>query len=247
MAIPDVPVVRLEDGGLDGLVVAAVVAGAAELARKGRYAEAEGFLRERLAAGKTEPAVLDLLARIAAQRGRLREAEEQWQRAASLDPGNESYRAGLRRLARLQRRRVRWPWLALARLGVAVAAVALVLLAGWGVVPRPGAVQAPEPASAAAGQADVAALAERLERIEQLAPAANPAGTAAAPPELRLDLPGVTLRPDGPALVATFDDGLFGGGDRLGTRGRELLTALGRALEPHARTITVSVTGHADD
>lgn len=73
------------------------LAQATELARAGRYAEAETVLTDLLNAREL-PAALDLQARIHAQQGRLSKARECWKRALQLDPGNDAYAAGLLRL-----------------------------------------------------------------------------------------------------------------------------------------------------
>lgn len=84
----------------DALLTEVVVARAADLARTGRYAEAESILVHLLGDPPRSAAALDLLARIHAQQGRWREAEALWQAAAALDPSNPAYAAGLRRLQR---------------------------------------------------------------------------------------------------------------------------------------------------
>jgi osmotically-inducible protein OsmY len=88
---------------LEKLAQQSLLAKAAQLARAGRYAEAEAILQDlRETYGASAP-VLDLLARVMAQQGRLGEAEFLWTQALQKDPANEDYRAGLRRLAQFQR------------------------------------------------------------------------------------------------------------------------------------------------
>lgn len=103
---------------------------AAELARSGRYADAEQLALEVAGSSPTLlPVALDLLARIYAQQGRYLDAETCWQKALSLSPGNPQYRRGLDTILRerghpLPRRLFR---------GLLVAAlVALALLLGFG-------------------------------------------------------------------------------------------------------------------
>jgi hypothetical protein len=68
------------------------------LAREGNYREADHRLRDWIRRyGATAP-LMDLLARIAAQQGKLDEAKHLWQTAANLDPANAVYRVGLRKL-----------------------------------------------------------------------------------------------------------------------------------------------------
>jgi type VI secretion system protein ImpK len=88
---------------VDQLVRQNQLAAAARLARAGRYDDAEAILKElRESFGATGP-VLDLLARVMAQQGRLGEAEFLWTQAQQKDPDNEAYRAGLRRIAQFQK------------------------------------------------------------------------------------------------------------------------------------------------
>jgi nucleoid-associated protein YgaU len=88
----------LTDDGVAALGVLrqAVVARAAQLARRGRYPEAEQVLLGSTAGRDASPAALDLLARIRAQQGRFADAERLWSRATELDPANQTYAAGLR-------------------------------------------------------------------------------------------------------------------------------------------------------
>jgi tetratricopeptide (TPR) repeat protein len=88
----------------DAILAQVTLARAAELARAGRYGQAEALLLEVTQGPNVTPSSLDLLARIHAQQGRLLEAQSSWRRAAQLDPSNDAYHAGLRRIARIQRR-----------------------------------------------------------------------------------------------------------------------------------------------
>ena len=75
---------------------------AAELARSGRYSEAECLLQHLVQEGSELPAVFDLLARIRAQQGRLLEAQSYWADAIQLSNAKDFYRAALKRIERLQ-------------------------------------------------------------------------------------------------------------------------------------------------
>jgi flagellar motor protein MotB len=83
--------------------------------------------------------------------------------------------------------------------------------------------------------------------MEEMGRAQRRIAEPAAPPEFEFGLPGVSVRRDGPAVVATFEEGLFSEGDSLRVEARQLLTALGRALEPQAGEIAISAIGHSDD
>lgn len=93
---------------LDDLIRQLVLAQATDLARAGRYTEAERLLKENTHDQEMMPAMLDLQARICAQQGRYREAHVFWTRALQLDPINEAYVAGLLRLKGYSSSR--WPW-----------------------------------------------------------------------------------------------------------------------------------------
>jgi type VI secretion system protein ImpK len=89
------------------LMAQALFARATELAREGRYDAAEavlaGVAQDKLPATQ----LLDLLARIRAQQGRIAEAQSLWTEALRADPNNESYREALGRIARHSRTSLR--------------------------------------------------------------------------------------------------------------------------------------------
>jgi len=95
---------------IQALVDQVVLARAADLARAGRYAEAEALLQQELRDRKATPAILDLLARIHAQQGHWREAEAAWTQALQLRPANEMYTAGLRRISQVRQRPMAFLW-----------------------------------------------------------------------------------------------------------------------------------------
>lgn len=88
---------------LSNLAVQIVASRATELARAGRYDDAEALLRDLVPAGLPAPA-LDLLARIRAQQGRLAEAKALWVQLSQLNPCDQATQAALRRIARIEGR-----------------------------------------------------------------------------------------------------------------------------------------------
>src|SRR5438105_13854934 len=70
------------------LTVQVSLARATDLARAGKYDEAETVLAGAVGESGSHPAALDLLARIRAQQGRLIEAQALWGQASRLDPSN---------------------------------------------------------------------------------------------------------------------------------------------------------------
>lgn len=83
---------------LEDLLKQLVLAQATDLARAGRYAEAERLLAENVRDQEMMPATLDLRARICAQQRRFQQAHVLWTHALQLDPKNDAYIAGLLRL-----------------------------------------------------------------------------------------------------------------------------------------------------
>ena len=69
-----------------------------DYARRGLFDSAERLLMELAGVDEYKTAVLDLKAKMLAQRGRYAEAEKCWLEAVSLDPGNLSFRKSLNAL-----------------------------------------------------------------------------------------------------------------------------------------------------
>jgi predicted Zn-dependent protease len=93
-------------------------------ARRGRYSSALDELAELGGRESNDPRVLDLVARVHAQRGELADADSCWARALDLDPGWEQAIAGRRRIAELQAGRYRYAVMPVVCVLVASAVVA---------------------------------------------------------------------------------------------------------------------------
>jgi tetratricopeptide (TPR) repeat protein len=78
---------------------------AADLARSGRYLEAQGLLSTN-GHHSDAPRDLDLLARIAVHQGRISDARRLWEAALQKDPQNPDYNECLQRLGDLPRIRL---------------------------------------------------------------------------------------------------------------------------------------------
>lgn len=201
------------------LLAQAALSQATELARAGRYGDAEQTLG--LITGPAAPPVLDLLARIRAQQGRLAEAQALWTDAVRLDPNNESYRAALQRLTCLGRTSLGLSatrTLAAAA-GAALIVAAFVLLAQnlW--------------------------QKQRASLVAELRPAALPVRTVSAP-QINLQLQGVTQRIEGADIVLRFNDGLFSETDNLTPQAKLLLASVGQKLQPGE---AICIVGYSDD
>lgn len=212
--------------GVPAILLQVSLARATDLARAGRYSEAEALLFGITKHGKPAPAALDLLARINAQQDKLQEAERLWTQAGELDPGNEAYRAGLQCIARMSRHPVRIAFTLplavglIALLGIVAAGIAVGMY-GWNVAP--------------------------LERNTGTPEGATSRLSTEQPPTLNLDVDGVTLKTAGNELIVTFDEGLFAHGGHLRPGANKMLRTLGRQLYPHVDRIALRVIGHTDD
>ena len=203
-----------------------LLARATALARAGRYQAAEELLSA--GAGELGAAALDLLARIRAQQGRYGEAEDLWQQAAQLEPGNPAYAASLRLLRGMAGRPVWLHGVATLLLGgVLLLAVLLVLIAVF---------SGRGPATDTQTRGRVGAVVEEAT-----------AKAAAGPPTVLLEDPSVEVRKEGAELVVRFRSGLFSRGARLTPEGREALARVARQLEPHSSRLLIRVVGHTDN
>jgi tetratricopeptide (TPR) repeat protein len=217
--------------------MSAVLTKAVEAARAGQYEDALVSLEELGGHDSDDPRVLDLLARVHAQRGEFADADSCWSRAQSLDPSLQAAVEGRRRIAALQARRFR-PRV----LPVAVAVVAVV--AGVGVLLPATTPPAPPPAPP-----DLSGLDEVAARQDQLSRDLAALRASLAAPAQRFDQlvaalvsPRFTVTRQGSAAMVTFNDGLFSRDARLSTSGRSALIELGQAVKPLPASI--SVIGH---
>ncbi|MFW6691585.1 tetratricopeptide repeat protein [Streptomyces sp. MAR4 CNX-425] len=195
--------------------------------------------------------LLDLFARVHAQRGELDAAASYWRRVRTRHPDDPAAAAGLARLDRLNRR---GPRASLARHRTRTAAVAAVCAAAALATGAVGAVALVDDGDPAAGPAAAAAPAagQIEERVrKELADAAESARTreAARRAEAARDLartlrsPGVRARARDAAVEVAFTDGVFSTGAELTPAGTARLAALGADLT--ALDAGIAVHGHA--
>jgi hypothetical protein len=98
------------------------------LARDGKYLEAERRLRDWMGRHGATARLVDLLARIAVQQGKLDEAKQLWQTAAQIDPENPVHRVALRKLNIIESRSGR-PALVSATVRAIIVAMAAIIVA----------------------------------------------------------------------------------------------------------------------
>ncbi|MER6710650.1 tetratricopeptide repeat protein [Streptomyces sp. NPDC000877] len=210
---------------LDELDAVLLVSRARDLARSGDLSGALELLRddERLGGHRD---VLDLRARVHAQRGETAEAAECWRQVLARWPGDPEARAGLARLGRtgpaaaLGRHRTRT---------ALVAAVCVVTAAVAGVVTTP---DGPRPARTdtdrAAGPETPGTSATPAPGRQDPEEARRSTALAALARDLRAPGLRITTHPD--SVEVAFTEGLFSEGTRLTPAGAQRLAALGERL-----------------
>ncbi|KUO06195.1 tetratricopeptide repeat protein [Streptomyces caeruleatus] len=233
----------------DALRVVLLVSRARAAARSG---DLDGALR--LLHEADDPAlaghhdVLDLLARVHAQRGEPARAVEYWRRVQEQQPQDAAASAGLARIDRLGRRGPRAAF-ARHRAGTALAAAvcAVAAIAACTVVLTDEADGRPErPARTLADRAEQ--LARRLDAEHRARQEQERARASAGRAEVVAALaravraPGIDAAVHGDAVEVTFTDGLFAEADRLTPAGADRLAVLGGRLA--GRQADVEVLGH---
>ncbi|GAB2603049.1 hypothetical protein GCM10027168_40100 [Streptomyces capparidis] len=201
-------------------------------------------------------ALLDLRARVHAQRGELAEADACWARVQALAPDDADAAAGRRTIAEIRSGRLRARPAVRPRRAVVAAAVAGLLLAGGGAWLASGADTGAEGAQRGA-PSGTDRLREELHRETRRADALqgrlDSAETAAAAAagrrarvldavEERLAMPGVFLRRGDASVTVAFGTGLFPHGTVITREGAALLERIGRGLAD--MEVTTTVTGH---
>ncbi|MBS1819346.1 MAG: OmpA family protein [Acidobacteria bacterium] len=200
---------------------------ATDLARCGRYAEAEALLNGQEFPTRT-PAALDLLARIRAQQGRLTDAEADWREAARLEPANKSYQACLRRITVIQRRPRRWVVALATAILIAIIVVVATLKNGTSV-----------------GQ--LKGVANDVSDVTTAPPAASVSPKKELPLDPALSIPGAVVERGETETAVAFRFGLFVDGTRLKPEAKTALDALGRQLTAASGPLAVTIVGFTDD
>jgi outer membrane protein OmpA-like peptidoglycan-associated protein len=206
------------------------VSRASELARSGCYNDAEVLLADGRHEARENPTILDLCARICAQQGRLLEAENYWTLASRLEPENVAYRAGLHRIAQVQRRPA-WILFPLLPVLVSIVCVFIAIIIGRSYSDSLQAL------IVSGIRSEIAKLVEvQMQNLQKI-----------RPHDLKLQASGASLKIEGNALIVSFNSGLFSHGVSLTPEAKAILTSIGRQLEPYVQNISVHVIGHTDN
>ncbi|MHA2616632.1 MAG: OmpA family protein [bacterium JZ-2024 1] len=216
------------------LISEALLSRATSLARKGEYTAAVNLLKQLVDIDTENARALDLLARIHAQQGRFSEAEVFWKRALEVDPNNELYFAGLKRIAQMRSR----PLWAGVLLPMVAAFIAILLISLVAFVVRNQIVHLRELLLT-----EVARIKTAVESEDKT----NVVTSVQSLLQLTIQLDGVSVKTEQGRLAVLFDEGLFLSGARLKPEAKTLLSQLGKQLQPHASNISIRIVGHTDD
>jgi len=221
---------------LKAVLFQALLSKATVLAGRGRYADAEKVLREVVTSGPDASTILDLIARIRAQQGRFSEATAMWKNALELNPENETYRAGIRRIEKIQNRPL-WASVVVPMVVVVVAGLGIWFfgLATGNPVNRIREVFLHDDARVVrdAGRNNRSMKASTLQAVATL-------------PQIAIKVPGVSVRNQQNSTIVQFDEGLFRVAARLKPEAEEILSNLGHQLKPYAGRIAITVMGCTD-
>lgn len=200
---------------------------AAELARAGKYLEAECLLDHLIREGNELPEIFDLLARIRAQQGRLLEAQSYWADAIQLSNAKEFYRPALKRIEHLQ---TGPPWIGRVRpvLISLTMILTLSLIIGTALpllakIRKPILTQAHSPITAT-----------KMTPVK-------------TPPQITIKIPGTRVNINADNIELTFENGLFSLKTNLNPEAKAMLDLLAEQLQPYKGKIQVNVEGHTDN
>jgi flagellar motor protein MotB len=213
------------------LLSQAILPKVAELARAGKYQEAEGLLQHLLQEGAAIPALFELLAKILAQQGRLMEAQTYWVEALNCDRANEYYRAALKCVEHLQSHPA-WTrkiggWLL--RLGLVCGVILLI----WAARPYFHSIKIPH--------------LNPLQTVKKIVPQHQTVIPSAKPPKVAVNIPGVLTHEQANQVIITFESGLFLHGAELLPEAKIMLYQLAEQLQSCQGQIRVQVEGHTDN
>lgn len=272
---------------LDVFASHVIFAEASDLARKGYYQEAKSLLSD-ITDWQKKAAVLDLLARICAQQGLLKEAQAYWEAALLLDPSNPTYLEGMQYIESRQSPHSRLTLFAdpilrglivmfgliligmlLIRLEVLQQNIANLSSSIALLEATPGVITPAAPADSTALQntftVEIDQLRQTLLAEIQSAEASTQdkigkqisdmeirqktlletQGIQQTLPSIVLDVPGLVTIPKDNRILVQFQNGLFRYSWSLSPDGRNILTQLGRQLEPNANRIHLIVIGRS--
>lgn len=207
------------DGGAKRLLTDVVATHAAALARRGKYHDAEELIQPIIAAGEARAELVDLMARIRVQQGRVDEAIALWRTALAEDGANAKFRAALDSLAHNRhpaRRRITWA------IGLTFGTV----MALTGIGPELG-----------------RRASHRVTLNTSLHPVVQ---RSASPDSAPFRSQYTTAEIQGHSVRIGFAQPLFQEGVQLTPYGQRALADLSERLRPFASTVEITIIGRTD-
>jgi hypothetical protein len=230
-----------------GLEVELTLRRARTAARAGKLDEAARLL-DGLAADADSVAVLDLRARVHAQRGELAEADRCWAKAQTLAPDDTAAAHGRRTIEKITAgRRPARPVVNVGRVTIAASVVACTVLVGGTTWLVSGGGTTEPVASATRLQEEVErsqALRDRLAALDaERAAAADRSERELDVIAEQLAMPGVVVQRRANDVQVIFETGLYPRNSSISKRGATLLAEIGRRLA--RMEVQTTIVGHA--
>lgn len=221
------------------------VANATNFARKGYHNQAEIIISEILKDYGDFSEILDLQARIYAQQGRIVEAEAIWRKALLLDPSNSAYQKALNRISKMQQRPI---WLVPLFYLIISLFLIFALVSGTTILVNQIKMSSPPQLSDISQNQNIEnELINKLTVMENSIQSLMNSSISMVPPNLDLNISGISTKVEKNELIVIFDEGVFEIGAVLKSESKTLLTELGRQLEPYAGRIYIKIYGITDD
>jgi flagellar motor protein MotB len=208
-------------------------------ASKGNYTQASDYLSELLKSDAESTLVFDLQAKIAAQQGKLREAEFLWKKCLKAEPDNSEFIAALNRINKvLGSKPVKFYYLLNFLKALSVLLLVLILLIVY-VFER---VDQKQQMTFLKGQNEAMFL--KVENLLNLK--SNHYEVLLSISEKMRIIEGITVESKNNEITICFNEGLFNNGDNIKSSQKSTLNLISQTLSPYAGQIIVKVIGSTD-
>jgi type VI secretion system protein ImpK len=227
---------------MDLTITQALWQAATHMAAAGYYQAASALL-DAIASSEIPVEVRLLRAKMAAQQRRYDEAIAHWQEVLSMVPQNQEAQRGMALARELKDRRGRRFYLRanLYYAGLLLTIASLVVALFFATFRNA------DYSDTASTKAILDVQERQLQLLREMAEPLKAAVATEKVPDIKIDVPGVSVRSETNHLALVFKKGLFEAGSaRLRPEALSTLSLLGRQLEPHSGRIAVCVVGHTD-
>jgi len=208
-------------------------------ASKGKYTQASDYLSELLKSDEESVIVFDLQAKIAAQQGKLREAEFLWKKCLKIEPDNPDYIAALNRINKIaisKSNRFYYLFNLLKMVTIVLLLIVLVFFHFYDKVDRK------HELAFIVGQNET--MLSKVENIINLK-APNNKFLVNISDKMR-SISGITVEIKNNEITILFNEGLFSRGDKIKSNQLIILDNLSQTLSAFAGQIIVKVIGSTD-